>query len=717
MRVALGADHRGFELKKLLRSFLESQGHSVLDLGTDSAEIVDYPDFARKVAETVSRAEADRGVMVGGVGVGACVAANKFPGVRAGLCHDPFSARHSVENDDVNVLCLGARVITPEIAQEVLKTWLAARFSQAERHVRRRDKVMGLEKVFAASTRPAGAEEGWVEALRELEGARFLERLQARDPSLWKEDSQQQALIRNSLGWLSLPETMAAGLGPIKAFAAEIRAEGFERVVILGMGGSSLACEVFRTAFEPAPGHPRLEVLDTIVPGAIASLESRLDFRRTLFIAASKSGSTLEASCLLDNFFHKAQGKFGTKAGRGFAVITDPGTPLERLAKDYRFRQTFLNPPDIGGRFSALSLFGLVPAALMGVDLERLLERARLACAEPAEALRLGAFLGGNARAGRDKLNLTLPASLGAFGLWVEQLVAESTGKEGRGILPMLDSPPEPNACGEDRAFVDIALEGQPSRTVAAARLVSLAKRGHPILRLAVRDPYDLGAQFYLWETATAAAGFLLKVNPFDQPDVQKSKDRTQVILGGLHRGRLPAEKASFRAGGLAAYADPGLVAELKAGPRSSLPIREVIAAHLRRGKAGDYVAILSFLEPGPESLRLLESLRTGLSRAAGMPATLGLGPRYLHSTGQLHKGGNARGLFLLLHETKVSSLEIPGRRFGFSHLQQAQSRGDYEALREAQRRVLRLDLRETIGSLRTLSKTAESMDARPRES
>ncbi len=532
------------------------------------------------------------------------------------------------------------------------------------------------------------------EALAELEQASFAERLQRKDPTLWKpRDPSHQKIIRRSLGWLDLPRTMPLALAPARRLAAHLLEEGFGHVVVLGMGGSSLSCEVFRSCLPAVPGRPRLLTLDSTHPDAVAQIEAAVDLRRTFFIVSSKSGSTIEPNCLMAHFLSRA-GKLGGKAGARFAAITDPGTSMEKTARRHGFLQTFINPPDVGGRFSALSLFGLVPAAAMGADPDRLLLGARQACVL-GEGLRLGAFLGGGARRGRDKMVLDLGPELESLGLWVEQLIAESTGKEGRGILPVRDAAA---GTGTDRMVVRILGPGRPSP----------AQKGGsspPVFESRLDDPGDLGREFLRWEIATAAAGWLLGVNPFDQPDVQSAKDRTQKILAGGH-GRDGVEKASFRAGNLPAYCDPALSERLKADPGIQVPLERALAAHAGRRKARDYWALLSFLGPDPRTTELVAALRRRLARR-GAAVAFGAGPRYLHSTGQLFKGGPPTGVFLLLRDAAAGGKgeRVPGETFGFRELVGAQGRGDFSALLAAGRRVLRLDLSRPREDLRAILK------------
>lgn len=557
-------------------------------------------------------------------------------------------------------------------------------------------------------TEDASVEEG----LRKLEAARFCERLWAKDPSLWKDDREHQKLIRHALGWLDAPVAMAAGLGPVRTFAEEIAAEGFQHAVVLGMGGSSLCVEVFRSILTTSPGRPELDTLDSTHPASLAALRDRLDLKKTLFLLSSKSGSTLEPNSFFDYFWAEVSRLPESAPGRHFVAITDPGTSLEKLARERRFRKTFLNPSDVGGRFSALTLFGLVPAALSGIDVAELLQRARRARdvfspRTPTRdniALRLGAFLGVHALRGRDKMTLVLPPGFDALGLWIEQLMAESTGKEGRGIVPIVGEPlAEPSAYGLDRVFVCVQVDGRRDSETESA-LAALERNAHPVMRLAMADRRDLGAHFLLWEIATAAAGFFLGVDPFDQPDVQSAKERAREMLSAPSNGA-PVEKASFRAGGLAAFADPALPAILGSDPGQDRPLRDVLDAHLARARPGDYIAILAFLAETDEHRRLLENVRRLACGRTSVPVTVSWGPRYLHSTGQFHKGGPNKGVFIVLGDAEKTPLPVPGKPFTFGELCCAQARGDAAAMIAAGRRVLRLDLGATASEgLRALA-------------
>jgi len=549
--------------------------------------------------------------------------------------------------------------------------------------------------------------------LAELERKRFAERLWAKDPSLWKDDAGHQKLIKHALGWLTAPESSALALGSVRAFADEIAAEGFRHAVVLGMGGSSLCVETMRRVLPLAAGKPRLHVLDSTHPDAVLAVERELDLDKTLFLMASKSGSTIEPNSLFDHFWAAVSKRAGAKAGRQFAAITDPGTSLEKLSRERGFRKTFLNPSDVGGRFSALTLFGLVPAALGGADAAGLLERARAAakaCSPQTPTrdnpgLRLGAALGAHARDGRDKLTLVLDPRLEALGLWIEQLIAESTGKEGRGIVPVAgETLGAPAEYGRDRLFVRVSLRGRVDAD-ADKKLAALEQAGHPVVRLELADELDLAAQFFVWEIATAAAGLFLGVDPFDQPDVQSAKDRTKDLLASLEDGRLPAEKADFRAGGLAAFADAALKSALKADGGQDRPLREALDAHLSRAQPGDYVCVLAYLAETDAARRALEDVRRLARARTTAPVTVSWGPRYLHSTGQLYKGGSGRGLFVILSDAEKTRLPVPGKPYTFGTLCRAQARGDAAATLAAGRRVLRLELGDApVEGLRALA-------------
>ena len=545
-------------------------------------------------------------------------------------------------------------------------------------------------------------------ALGQLEKKHVITEIWRRDPSAWTSDPAVGAKIKNRLGWLTLPEMMLEQAPALVEFAGACASAGLRRAVLLGMGGSSLAPEVFRKIFGAASGKLDLIVLDTTDPVTIGRVDAQLNYAETLFIVSSKSGGTIEPNSLFAYFWQRAQNALaGRNAGSHFIAITDESTSLQRLAEEHQFRRVFVNPGDIGGRYSALSYFGLVPAALLGVDIVTLLKRAQVmaeACAacvplDQNPALQLGAAIGAGAEAGRDKLTLVAPPELAPLGAWLEQLIAESTGKLGKGIVPVDGEPPAPANCyGQDRIFIrlQLAAEGQAAPISAAGDDWAAAQlaAGSPVVTIALRDRYDLGQEFLRWELATAMAGSVLGINPFDEPNVQESKDNTNRVIerflaGGAAAAGITAE-AQARDGSLAAYAS---------GPRrDGIGVEGELASLLFAVHAGDYFALMAYLEREPEIERALEQLRVLLRDRLRVATTLGFGPRFLHSTGQLHKGGANNGVFLQITAfdhvmSKANDREIPGRGYSFGVLMAAQAVGDYQSLVAHERRVLRLDL------------------------
>jgi glucose-6-phosphate isomerase len=540
---------------------------------------------------------------------------------------------------------------------------------------------------------PAWLDDAVARRLEALQADRYAERLWEADPSLWKpEDEAHQAIIGNALGWLSVFEGVREQIEGITEFVDELRAEGYRSAVLLGMGGSSLAPEVLREVLGVREGYLDLHVLDSTDPAAVLAVEAAVDLEKTLFIVSSKSGGTTETASFHAYFFERLQELDGHHAGHHFVAITDEGTSLQQEALDQGFRACFVNPGDIGGRYSALSFFGTVPAALIGVDLERLLDGVRATAVEcgpdvPATenpALRLGAMLGEAALAGRDKLTIVAEPRLRALGAWVEQLVAESTGKEGRGILPVdLEPLGDPEVYGGDRVFVKVGLDSIAA-TGIAQQLMDLAGAGHPVHGHEMTDVYSLGGEFLRWEIAVATAGRVLGIDPFDQPNVQESKDNTKRLLAGY-------------------IASGELLEDLPEGEgRLAYPVRddelpEALAAFFAQAEAGDYVALQAYVAPGEAVWNDLEALRLYLRDGLRLATTLGYGPRFLHSTGQLHKGGPNRGLFLQLVGHDPVDVDIPGQPYSFSVLKRAQARGDLGALRAHGCRALRVCLGDDV--------------------
>lgn len=528
-------------------------------------------------------------------------------------------------------------------------------------------------------------------------------RLWARDVSLWKAgDPKHAAVVANRLGWLDAAGLMRTRAPALSRLGADAMRDGFERAVLLGMGGSSLAAEVFAMVFGRHAGGLPLHVLDSTVPAGVTRVLDAAPLHRTLFIVASKSGTTVE----VDSLYKHIAGRLpAERRGAQFVAITDPGTALDVHARSAGFRAVFDNPPDIGGRFSALSLFGLVPAGFLGIDVDPLLASAEAmatACgpdrpAAQSPAAWLGAVMAEGALSGRDKLTLLLSPTLAPFGRWVEQLVAESTGKEGQGVLP-IDGEPDlpPGRYGDDRAFVVLRLADEPD-----PRAEALAAAGHPVVELVLRDRFALGGEMLRWALATAFAGVALGVNPFDEPDVKDSKDRTNALLARFVReGALPPATPVASGEGVELFADASLSAY------GTSP-GEWLRAHFARVRPGDYVGLLAYLPATPEVEARMADLRDAVVRRLGCATTVGFGPRFLHSTGQLFKGGPDTGVFLQITADDPDDLEIPGAPYGFATLAAAQARGDLEALHDRGRRAVRChlgsDLNEALATLSRL--------------
>jgi glucose-6-phosphate isomerase len=516
---------------------------------------------------------------------------------------------------------------------------------------------------------------------------RVVSRIWARDPSVWNasEGSADARSIASRLGWLDIDRTMRADLPRTARLEEHARAESISEVYLLGMGGSSLCAEVLTSVCGVADGHPSLYVLDTTDERTITTVAARLDPARTLFLVSSKSGGTVEVVSLERFFWSRVSRGLGPAVGSRFVAITDPGTSLQRLAESRGYRDVFVNPADIGGRFSALSLFGLVPAALIGVEPEELL-RAGATMAEGCRqenhanaGLELGAFVGAAVLDGRNKLTLVLPDSLRALGAWIEQLVAESTGKHGKGALPVVDEPlGRPDEYGNDRAFVAIASD----RDAPDARMVGdLEKAGHPVLQLTTRVD-GLGAEFFRWEFATAVAGAALGINPFDEPNVAEAKEKTKALLDAFAaNGRLPETSPAASSSNVHVYT----------GSFSGATPEAVVRAALASLRPGDYVAFLSYVTPTSEIASTFDEIRRGIRSRFRVATTLGIGPRYLHSTGQYHKGGPNNVVGFVITTDDETNTQIPDAGYSFSVLKRAQALGDAETLAAHDRRVVRI--------------------------
>ena len=534
-------------------------------------------------------------------------------------------------------------------------------------------------------------------------------RLWDRDPSLWTSGGEEKWL-----GWLDVIDAQRAELDARAALATAVRDEGFTDVLLLGMGGSSLGPEVLARVLGPSADGARLHVLDSTDPAQVRRFDQAVDLRRTLVIAASKSGSTLEPNIFLAYFFQRLRETVGAAAGRHLVAITDPGSQMQKVAERDGFRAIVFGDPTIGGRYSVLSAFGTVPAALIGVDVARLLDQA----AEMAEACRdqdaarnpgvaLGVVLGEAARAGRDKLTIVASPGLAALGAWLEQLVAESTGKNGRAIIPVdLEPRGDPASYGSDRVFVHLRLEGSP-QSDQDAFLEALNRGGHPVVRIDVRDAYALGQEFFRWEIATAVAGAVLGINPFDQPDVEASKLKTKALTDAFEQdGALPGEAPIAGDGQFQLFADQANATAL--APLTSP--RNVLRTHLARVGAGDYVALLAYLDMTEAHVAWLQRVRDVIRDKTGAATCLGFGPRFLHSTGQAYKGGPGSGVFLQITCDDAHDLQVPGRSFTFGVVKAAQARGDLGVLEERGRRALRVHLGPDVAAgLNALQEAVEA--------
>jgi glucose-6-phosphate isomerase len=513
-------------------------------------------------------------------------------------------------------------------------------------------------------------------------------RIWSGDPTVWQASpgSADERSIQTRLGWLHVAPTIRDGVPRAGALARELVSDGYRAAYLLGMGGSSLCAEVMRVVCGVAPDHLALHVLDTTDEHSITHANATLDPARALFLVASKSGGTVEVASLEQYFWARVSESQGGHAGRHFVAVTDPGTALQRLAESKRYRSVFLNPADIGGRFSALSMFGIVPGALIGADPNVFLgsiatmDDCRRESADNV-GLMLGAFIGAAALDGRDKLTLALPPSLASLGLWIEQLVAESTGKHGKGALPVVDEPlGHPDEYGADRAFVAIATDKDAPDE---ARLAALEAAGHPVLRLTTTAG-ALGSEFFRWEFATAVAGAALGINPFDEPNVSEAKHKTKALLEAFAAtGALPAAVPAASVNGLSAFSPTCT---------GSSPAAVVRAALASLG-ARDYVAFLSYLPASNEVESAIGAIRQRIRRQHRVATTFGIGPRYLHSTGQYHKGGPNTALAFVITCDDSTQTEIPGAGYTFATLKQAQALGDAETLAAHRRRVVRLHL------------------------
>ena len=544
------------------------------------------------------------------------------------------------------------------------------------------------------------------ETLADMKASKIMSRIWNYDYTLWRPEPLD---VSDRLGWLNVAEVMQNNVGCMEALARDVHDDGYTHLLLLGMGGSSLAPEVFRKTFGVGDGYLDLAVLDSTVPAAVLAYAQSLDLNKALFIIATKSGGTEETISFFKFFYNRVAEAVGVaEAGKHFIAITDLNSKLAELAQRYNFRHTFINDSNIGGRYSALSYFGLVPATLVGVDVKILLKRATdmmglCSAKDDNPGAQLGAIMGKLAMDGRDKLTLIMSPSIAAFGAWAEQLIAESTGKEGKGILPVdNETLGEPDVYGDDRLFVSMCLDGDDTCEADVQKLVDA---GQPVVQINLKDKYDLGGEFFRWEMATAVAGHLLGINPFNQPNVESAKVLAREMVTAYQKeGKLPDMPPKLEDNGITAYTI-----------FNGDSLEDIFSSFLNQTNPGDYIAIQAYIQPTPEADTALQELRIRLRDQLKVATTLGYGPRFLHSTGQLHKGDAGNGLFIQITADDQRDAPIPDEAgaaassISFGVLKSAQALGDLKALLNAWRRVIGFHLgTDAIAGIERLTKSLE---------
>jgi transaldolase / glucose-6-phosphate isomerase len=633
---------------------------------------------------------------------------------RLSLTEDLDGARRTMA--DLAAAGIGMKQVTDQLTADGVKLFADA-FDALLAAVEKNTKRAGTHQVGQQSARlPADLDAAVKKNRNDWRASGKVRRLWQKDASLWTGDDEGKWL-----GWLDIPDQQIAHAGKLQEIAADIKNGGFRDLVLLGMGGSSLCPEVLALTFGPTPGFPRLHVLDSTDPAQIMSLEAKIDLAKSLFIVSSKSGSTLEPNIYKQYFFERVKQMVGVdQAGSRFIAITDPGSKMEQVAASDHFRHVLFGLPSIGGRYSALSNFGMVPAAAMGVDTGQFLARAKEmvdACqpSTPMEqnpGVMLGLILGSAAKLGRDKITLVTSPGISDLGAWLEQLIAESTGKTGKGIIPVdREALGPPEVYGNDRIFAYLHLESAPD-AAQDAKVAALEQAGQPVVRIAMAEIYDLGQEFFRWEVATAVAGSLLGINAFDQPDVEASKVETRKLTSEYEaNGSLPAEKPVLEEAGIKLFTDENNAAALAQAAGSDRSLKNYLRAHLARLGAADYFAVLAYLQMNTEHEATLEQLRHSVRDRKQVATCLGFGPRFLHSTGQAYKGGPNSGVFLQITCDDVQDLPVPGQKYTFGTVKAAQARGDFAVLAERKRRALRVhlgsDLRAGLSKLTELVQQA----------
>jgi transaldolase / glucose-6-phosphate isomerase len=539
-------------------------------------------------------------------------------------------------------------------------------------------------------------------ALKDWQTNNKMARLWRGDPSLWTGDDEDKWV-----GWLPIVEDQLAHLKQLNDAAADAPKAGFMHALLLGMGGSSLCPEVLKITYGRQPGHPELHVLDSTDPAQIKSIENQVDLAKTVCIVASKSGSTLEPNIFKQYFFDRMQQAVGKdKAGEHFIAITDPGSKMQQVAERDQFRKIFFGVASIGGRYSALSNFGMVPASIMGLDLSKFLQRTNemvQACkpevpADQNPGAVLGAILGTLGNLGRNKVTIITSSGIHDLGAWLEQLIAESTGKIGKGLVPVdREALGPPEVYGTDRVFVHLRLADEPD-TAQTQKLNALRNAGHPVVEIELADTYDLGQEFFRWEIATAVAGSILKINPFNQPDVEASKIVTRQLTEAYEKsGKLPEESPIFDDGSIKLFTDERNAANLNKLAGTDRSLTGFLRAHLSQFNPGDYMALLGFIEMNGAHEKSLQAMRHAVRDRKHVATCLGFGPRFLHSTGQAYKGGPNTGVFLQITCDDAKDLPVPGQKYTFGTVKAAQARGDFQVLADRKRRALRVHLPKDV--------------------
>ncbi len=627
---------------------------------------------------------------------------------RQSLTEDVEGARKTMA--DLASVGISMKAVTDKLTADGVKLFADA-FRTLLDAVEKNTKRPGAPQVTQQTAKlPADLDTAVKKNRDDWQASGKVKRLWQHDASLWTNEDEAKWL-----GWLDVTDEQLAAAGKLKAFADEVKSGGFSDVLLLGMGGSSLCPEVLALTFPQTPGFPRLHILDSTDPAQIRSVEKKVNLATTLFIVSSKSGGTLEPNIYKQYFFERVQQTLGAdKAGSRFIAITDPGSKMQQVAERDHFRHIFYGLPSIGGRYSALSNFGIIPAAAMGLDTGKFLQRTKemveackSATVEQNPGVMLGLVMGTAAKMGRDKVTLITSPKIGDFGAWLEQLIAESTGKIGKGLIPVdREEIGAPEVYGNDRLFAYVRLEGAPDPT-QDAKVAALEKAGHPVVHLALSDIYNLGQEMFRWEIATVVAGSIVGINAFNQPDVEASKIVTKELTSEYEsKGSLPAEKPVVEEAGFKLFTDEKNAADLAKAAGSDRSVKSYLRAHLARLGAGDYFAVLGYVQMNDEHEALLQKMRIAVRDRKRVATVLGFGPRFLHSTGQAYKGGPNSGVFLQITCDDAHDLPVPGQKYTFGVVKAAQARGDFQVLADRKRRALRVHLGSDVKA--GLTKLAE---------